>query len=666
MAKGKFQAGKGGARPAAHNDPYAVLDKPEGKHSDLRRKLWPILAAVAGVAVLVVGILILTKGGSKLPSQESTTPVTVALEGLTRSELEQRFRELDKIYDQALSLKLSPETTEGEPTEEPFTLTLTRADSGVGLDLTRLKSDLDAGVGQETQGVDSYLLDPRDYFKMDEAAIRAFLEDFVGKNGTEYEASSAKLEEPTQEDLPKDENAEAPGKILVIHTGTPGRGFTAQQLFDTVKTAYETALIAEQPETVLSQELSYALRLPELVDAEKLHEQFCTEAENASYDTEKNEIVEGKEGFGFDQEALAEALAKAEPGAVLRVPMNRIKPEIDAEKLEANLFKDVIGEAHTKHTSNSNRTNNLRLACEAIDGTVVQPGEVFSFNQTVGERTAEKGYKEALAYVSGGQTKPELGGGVCQVATSIYYAVLLADLESVERAPHMFTVDYVPLGMDATVYWGYRDYKFRNTSPYPIRVDASVSGGKVHIVLNGTEWKDYTVELSYEVLEKETWEVVEKEVSAGSGYYNGQTITSPYTGYKVQTYRTTKDRETGKVIETTKIALNHYDKRDKVVAKVVGGSTPQPTQPTPTQPQPTQPKPTEPAPTQPKPTEPQPTQPPETQPTEPTPPETQATEPQPPETQATEPQPPETQPAAPQPTETQPAEPAPGEGEGGA
>lgn len=652
MAKGKFQAGKGGARPAARSDPYAVQDKPVSKRSNHLRKLWPILAAVAGVAVLVVGILILTKGGSRSSGQNSTPPATVALEGLTRAELEQRFKELDKIYDQDLTLKLSPETELGEPTEEPFILTLARTDSGVGLDLTKLKSDLDAGVGREAPEADSFLLDPRDYFKMDEDAIQSLLKEFAEKNGTEYEASSARLEEPAQEDLPKGEGEEAPGKILVIHTGTPGRGFTAQQLFDTVKTAYETALIAEKPEEVLNQELSYTLRLPELLDAEKLHEQFCTEAENASYDAAKNEIVEGKEGFGFDQEALAAALAEAEPGAVLRIPVKRILPEIDAEKLEANLFKDVIGEAHTKHTSNSNRTNNLRLACEAIDGTVVQPGEVFSFNQTVGERTAEKGYKEALAYVSGGQTKAELGGGVCQVATSIYYAVLLADLESVERAPHMFTVDYVPLGMDATVYWGYRDYKFRNTSPYPIKVEASVSDGKVHIVLHGTEWKDYTVELSYEVLEKEPWEVVEKEVAAGSGYYNGQTITSPYTGYKVQTYRTTKDRETGKVIETTKIALNHYDKRDKVVAKLTGGSTPQPTEPKPTEPKPTEPKPTDPAPTDPQPTDPAPTDP---APTDPAP-----TDPAP-----TDPEPTDPEPTDPEPTDPQPTDPESSEGEGG-
>ena len=662
MAKGKFEAGKGGARPAGNTDPYAVKNKPINKRTELRSKLWPILAAVAGVAVLVVGILILTKGGNRIPessSTESAAPSTVALEGMPRAELEQKFLELNRIYDKELTLRLSPETTEGEPTEEPFTLSLTRAQSGVGLDLKKLAADLDAGTGRESEQADSYLLDPRDYFTMDEDAIRAVLDAFVAENGTKYEPSSAELDEPGEEDQPEDEEQEAPGKILVVHTGVPGRSFTTEQLFDAVKEAYETALIAEDPEAVMEPVLSYELRLPELVDPEALHEQFCTEPVNASYDPAQNKVLEGKDGFGFDPELLTAALAEAGPGEILRIPMARIQPEIDAKTLQSKLFQDVIGEAHTNHTSNSNRTNNLRLACKAIDGTVVLPGQVFSFNETVGERTAAKGYKEALAYVSGGQTKPELGGGVCQVATSIYYAVLQADLKSVQRSPHMYTVDYVPLGMDATVYWGYLDYKFENTSPYPIKIEADVSGGKVHMILHGTEWKDYTVKLSYEILEKEPWEVVEKEVPNDGTYYNGQTITSPYTGYKVQTYRTLISRETGKEIETTKLALNHYDKRDKVVAKVVGGSTPKPTEPKPTQP-PTQPtQPTQP-PTQPTQPPTQPTQPPKTEPTEPPtdPPTDPPTEP---------PTDPPTEPPTEPPTQppTQPTEPAPGGDEGG-
>ena len=111
-------------------------------------------------------------------------------------------------------------------------------------------------------------------------------------------------------------------------------------------------------------------------------------------------------------------------------------------------------------------------------------------NLLVGERTAEKGYQKAIVYQTGGKSEAEEGGGVCQVASTIYTACLYADLKVTERAPHMFTVTYVQLGMDATIYWGSLDYKFVNSTDHPLRIDASVSGGYVHIKLMGTTPKD--------------------------------------------------------------------------------------------------------------------------------------------------------------------------------
>ena len=662
MAKGKFEAGKGGVKSVGRADPYAVRNKPAKQ--EVRNRLWPILAAVAGVAVLVIGILILNQGGNKLPvpAESSDAPIsTRELLGMPRAQLEQRFAQLDSQLKQDLALTLEPAPADPQRTEAPILLTLSSAESGAGLDLTKLKTDLDAGVGQE-QG-DSYLLDPRDYLTLDEQGLRRFLQSVADEYGTKFEPSSVTLEDAAPEDAPKDEEAEAPRKVLIIRTGLVGRDFTADQLFDSVKAAYETVLVAEEPEAAMKVKLSYPLQVPDPVDPEELSQLYCKEPVNAALDKKSGDITPEEDGFGFDKEELSAALAAAEPGAELRVPLTTLHPEIDAKFLSENLFQDVVGEAHTKHTSNSNRTTNLKLACAAIDGTIVLPGETFSFNETVGERTEAKGYKEALAYVSGGQSKPETGGGICQVASSIYYAVLQADLNTVAREPHMFMVDYVPFGMDATVYWGYLDYKFENSSPFPIQIEASVSGGKVHIVLHGTEWKDYTVELSYEILETDPWTTVEKEVPNDGTYSKGQVITTPYTGYKVATYKTTHDRETGKKLETTQIGISRYNRRDRVVAKPVGEAAPRPTQPTPTQPKPTQPtptqpKPTEPAPTQPKPTEPKPTEP---KPTEPKPTEPKPTEPAPTEPKPTEPAPTESKPTEPAPTEPKPTEPAPTE-----
>ena len=653
MAKGKFEAGRGGARPAARTDPYAVKNKPTQQAARAGGKLWPILAAVGGVAVLAVGIMILSKT-AKNHIPETTVPPTIELKGMPREQLERHFRALDTQLQEDLVLTLNPEEREDGQTEEPIVLKLGQKDTEVCLDLIKLAADLDAGVGQE-QG-DSYLLDPRDYLEYNEEAVRTLLNHAVEEYGAEYEPSSAKLERPGDEDAVE---GEKPDKVLVLRTGVVGRELDAERMYETVLNAYETALIAEDPKAAMQPSLSYPLELPEALDPEALFQQYCKEPVEPTLNPNTGEVAEGADGYGFVLEELAAALEEAEPGTELRIPMNVRQPQMDAETLRESLFKDVLAEAHTPHSGVYNRTNNLKLACAAIDGTIVMPGETFSFNKVVGVRTEEKGYKEAIAYVNGGESKPEVGGGICQVASTIYYAVLQADLKTLEREPHMFLVDYVPYGMDATIYWGYLDYKFENNSPYPLKVEASVHDGKVHIILLGTEWKDYTVELSYKVLDTEPWKEVEREVPNDGTYYNGEVISTPYTGYKVATYRTTKDRETGKEIETTQIAISRYSKRDKVIAKIAGDPV-KPTQPTnpttkptessskptessskptesssePTQPEPTQPEPTQPEPTQPEPTQPEPTQP---EPTQPEPTQPEPTQPEPTQPEPTEP-----------------------------
>ena len=116
-----------------------------------------------------------------------------------------------------------------------------------------------------------------------------------------------------------------------------------------------------------------------------------------------------------------------------------MEPEVTLEELKKEYFVDTLASFDSPHTYNSSRTNNLVLACKAINGTILNPGEEFSFNNVVGERTAAKGYQAAIVYQTGGVSTPELGGGVCQVASTIYYCTLQADLEVTHREPHMPT-----------------------------------------------------------------------------------------------------------------------------------------------------------------------------------------------------------------------------------
>lgn len=159
-------------------------------------------------------------------------------------------------------------------------------------------------------------------------------------------------------------------------------------------------------------------------------------------------------------------------------------------------FSDVLASKTTYYNSSvTGRSTNIRLATEAINGTVLQPGETFSLNGIVGRRTAAKGYQNAIIFQNGKQVEG-LGGGVCQVSSTVYGAVLYADLKVTERSCHQFQVSYTPVSQDAAVYYGSQDFKFVNNTDNPIKIVASAGSGSLSVTIYGTKTSDKKVTLS--------------------------------------------------------------------------------------------------------------------------------------------------------------------------
>ena len=397
---------------------------------------------------------------------------------------------------------------------------------------------------------------------------------------------------------------------LVITVGTASYNFDADALYKVIMAAYS--------DNRFEAAYNCTLNAAETVDLDAIYAQTCTEPKDATWDADAHEVVPSVTGLQFDLEAAKAALAEAQPGDTLQIPYVEIEPMISTENLEEALFRDVLGTYTAKSGSSYNRDINLKLSCEAIDGTILYPGDVFSYNDALGERTPEKGYKPADSY-EGSKTVQTYGGGICQASSSLYYCTLIADLEIVKRSNHGFVSSYMPYGMDATVAWGGPDFQFRNSTNYPIRIDAEANGGTVTVSLVGTDEKDYYVKMEYEILSVSYPETKEKEVGPDEGHKDGEVETSAYTGYTVQTYKCKYDKETDALISRQKEAFSEYDKRDKVVYKVVDST--EPTEPETTEPAPTEPEPTEPAPTEPEATEPEATEPEVTEPetTEPEP-----------------------------------------------
>lgn len=398
---------------------------------------------------------------------------------------------------------------------------------------------------------------------------------------------------------------EAPVQELVITNGAPGYDFRPEALqkalWDALnnncfQVAYDCEVIEPAP-----------------LDLNKIYEENRIEPEDAAMDPKTFEVSMHKNGYDFDLEAAEQHLENAEPNEVITVPFRIVPPEHTHDALAALLFRDELSSYTARAGSNPNRDINLKLACQAINGKVLMPGEVFDYNTTLGKRTPEKGYRPAAGYV-GNKTVNEYGGGICQPSSCLYYTAMLADLEIVQRTNHGFISSYMPFGMDATVSWGGPEFRFRNNTDYPIRIEAYASGGNVTMKLIGTDLKDYYVKMEYSVLNTDNYQVRYEEMSPDNeeGYKDGSVITTPYTGYTIATYRCKYDKETDALISRDHEVTSRYSRRDKVICKIV---TPE--------------------------TEPPETTPPDTTPPETDPPETTAPETTPPETDPPEPPAPE-------------------------
>jgi len=206
---------------------------------------------------------------------------------------------------------------------------------------------------------------------------------------------------------------------------------------------------------------------------------------SARYDPETKTISESAIGVDFDYYAAIALLDEAASGKTVSFGIEYEQPEVTQEFLESLLFRDLIGECVTQIAGTENRYNNIILASEAIDGIILEPGEEFSFNQVVGRRTSARGYKSAPAF-SGGQVVQAIGGGICQVSSTIYSAIKDTDIRIKERHAHGRPVTYLPRGRDATVSWGTLDFKFINNTEYPLRIDIDIDGRTLTVRVFGT------------------------------------------------------------------------------------------------------------------------------------------------------------------------------------
>lgn len=316
------------------------------------------------------------------------------------------------------------------------------------------------------------------------------------------------------------------GNTLIITKGSSGSVVNINSTTNNIKSKLtDLSYINETiPIDVVTQD-------PKKVDIDQIYTEVHKDPKDAYYTKDPYTIYPSENGVDF-KISIDEAKQIVETAEnECEIPLKVLYPSVTTNMIGQEAFPDLLGTFSTHYVSNADRTTNLRLAAGKINGTVLMPGEVFSYNSVVGERTIAAGYKSAAIYQDG-QVVDGLGGGICQISSTLYNAALFANLEMVELYNHQFVPSYVTAGRDATVVYGVKDFKFKNSRNHAIKITCSVSGGIAKFNIWGVK------------------EPTEYDVSV----YANVSRTSSY--IKATTYRTLK--LDGETIKTEKISNSTY------------------------------------------------------------------------------------------------------------
>ena len=352
------------------------------------------------------------------------------------------------------------------------------------------------------------------------------------------------------------------GEGLYITKPADGRMLDAQKLEGDL-----TAMLQSGALTPVA--CTYQEKKAQTVDVQTLHDQLAGEKAEAVCDKTTGEPTESRVGVAFDVSAVQAQLDAAAPGTEFLADAQVEFPTVSTEELQACMFRDVLGTFTTKCAGPWGRHQNIKLASAAINGKIYNPGEEFWYNSTVGQRTAARGYQEAGVYEAG-RTTTGIGGGICQVSSTLYYAVLLSDLDIVLRYCHMFNPGYMPIGCDATVSWGGPDFAFRNSRDYPIKIVTSYNDNtnEVTCTILGTKVDDHYVVMTNAVLGVTDYQTVYQE---SPDVAPGEEVIDQYghTGYYVRTWRNIYDGD-GNLLSSRVEADSHYDVGNKIILVAPG------------------------------------------------------------------------------------------------
>lgn len=564
------------SRPTAPRSGAAAAQQRRKKEKERRTLIILICAA----AVLLIGIVIAALAIFSPPQDsdailKNVYAAGVDLGGMTKEEAAQA---LHNATDQTYS-KLD--------------MTVTVLDSTLILspDMTGASLDVDAvveaaynygrtGSRSEQQQArkqalsSQYHIPITSYLNLDADYIRSQLTELGQKYSTVLTQSSYEIsgERPSM-DL-EDKDTSVTYQTLTLHIGTAEYGLSTEKLYGQILDAYNSNLFQVTGEC--------SVNAPTPLNLDEIFSLYCTAPQNAELiDPENYQIKPEVYGYGFDLSTVKIMVSDASYGSTLQIPLKFLRPDITAEELSGEAFKDILASFSTPVSANGDYNRNLMIAASKLNNHIIRPDETFSFNSVIGSPSTTDGYKSVKVYV-GKEYKDVVGGGISQLASTLYYCALVSDLEIVERTNHYYVPGYCDKGLDAEVSYGNLDLRFKNTTGQPIRIEATVTDTHLEIVLVGTASTEYRVEIQTEIVR--TYDPITTYITLPANnagqYADGAVLVQGFAGYVVNTYRCAyrlpsegTDAPT-EMVSRDLLTSSYYEKQNTVVVKIASAEEP--------------------------------------------------------------------------------------------
>lgn len=515
------------------------LDNEQGTKKVKKDGLHRYTIAITVISILLfIGLVVfstifglLNRNSDKIVSGITIKGIEVS--GLTYDEAKEKVQ---KIYNEKTKQNIVLKYNDFETS-----LTPDQIEMKFGIDEAL---DMAYSIGRSGKLLkDNYAIINAQIFKIDINPSLSYnekiLEDFI-------ESTSLNLP-----DAVKESTYTINGSNLIITKGKAGSVIKVEEL--------ETNIINSMTDInqkAIEIQIPTVVKEPDAIDIEKIRNEIYKEPQDAYYTSNPFAVYPHVNGIDFAiNNDEAKNLLNSESNEIT-IPLKITTPNVTTNQIGVEAFPNLLASYSTTFsTKNTNRTTNIKLSSNKINGVVLMPGEEFSYNTVVGQRTAAAGYKTAAVYVAG-KVENGIGGGICQVSSTLYNTALRANLEIVKRSNHRFATGYVPLSTDATVSWGGPEFIFKNSRKYPIKIVSTVNGGRIKVDIYGCK-----EEVEYDVvIQSQTLQVIpmKTEYKTNTSLPKGttKTVQTGHAGYKSRAYRILKLN--GKVVSKQLLSTDTY------------------------------------------------------------------------------------------------------------